>query len=63
MQAEIIGLVNTWSRDCPQGILITCGGDANSFDWTQIRGDGPIFAEPDLALHGLWSLTQKLPLF
>ena len=62
MQAEIKAWVNTWAQECPQGILITCGGDATSFDWTQIRKEGPIFAEPDLALFGLWSLTQNLPL-
>ncbi len=57
MQTEIKALVDTWAKECPQGILVTCGGDASSFDWTQIRGEGPIFAEPDLALYGMRSLT------
>jgi len=60
MQSEIKALVDAWAKECPQGILITCGGDAPSFDWTQIRREGLIFAEPDLVLYGLRSLTQNL---
>lgn len=61
MQSEIKALVDAWAVECPQGILITCGGDAPLMDWTQIRGEGLIFAEPDLALHGLRAITQNLP--
>lgn len=63
MQAEIKALVDAWAQECPHGILITCGGDAPSMDWTQIGGERPIFAEPDLALYGLRSITQNMPLF
>lgn len=61
MQTEIQALVDVWAKECPQGILVVCGGDATSFDWTQIRGEGLIFAEPDLALFGLRALTENLP--
>jgi type III pantothenate kinase len=59
LQTEIKALVDAWAVECPQGVLITCGGDVPFLDWTQIRREGLIFAEPDLALHGLRALTQN----
>jgi type III pantothenate kinase len=54
--AEIQNHARRWNEVQPGAGVLVCGGDAKPEVLAQIRADGPIFAEPNLALHGLYTL-------
>lgn len=54
--AEIQAHTRRWNEAHPGAGVLVCGGDAKPEVLAQIRADGPIFAEPNLALHGLFTL-------
>ncbi|MFZ9680679.1 MAG: type III pantothenate kinase [Bacteroidia bacterium] len=56
--AEIQHHVRLWGEAHPRAGVMVCGGDATPEVVAQIRHDGPIFAEPNLALHGLYALLH-----
>ena len=47
---EMNGLIEHYRRDCPDLVVLTCGGDAPTFE---SRLNSPIFAASDLVLIGL----------
>jgi len=59
--AEIQHHIRLWGEAQPGAGVIACGGDATPEVMAQIRYDGPIFAEPNLALHGLFALLHDAP--
>jgi len=56
--AELREHVRRWKEVAPGAVVVVCGGDADLIPWNQITDYGSIFAAPDLALHGMYSLTR-----